>query len=65
MSLKSKTEAALQEEGMSIEDYESGAVLVFVDHQLLSDSDELADSQATLARAKSYGELGCWLYIVP
>lgn len=63
-NLRQLTEAALEEEGMSIADYEPGANLVFVDHQLLADSEELEDALAMVERAKGYGETGCWVFTV-
>jgi len=61
---QARTVRALEDEGMALEDYEPGAVLVFVDHQLLADSETPEDARAMVARAKSYGEVGCWTYQV-
>lgn len=62
--LEAKTRDALADDGMEIEDYESGANLVFVGGQLLSDSDELDEAQRQLRTAESYGEFDCWIYTV-
>lgn len=64
MDVKQLTIAALEDEVLVLEDYEPGAVLVFVDGQLLADSETPESAAAMVARAEGYGETGCWVYAV-
>lgn len=48
--------AALAKDGMTLEDYEPGSVIVVVAGEVLADSETMESGQALVDRARGYGD---------
>lgn len=55
MMSRTRANAILEEEGLSLPDYDS-TVFVFVDGRLLADSETLESATEMVAKAREYGE---------